>query len=212
MSFESFVLLNSWCILVPTIVTHLDQTSRTQDILDDPSDLSWTHHLHLYAFPPTSSVRLPPAGEPNPPPHSAVHLRTIDLPRFLVDFERGIPPCRMSIRCDPPPRIQPPTHPVGRQAPFHPDPESGVFIIDIHGQIPDQARQVHYQMVVLRSSLLDLLPALDHRLFATAYPRAAVVIPWDDVAPKFRMFDTETGPSRKSSSISSTCAARSESR
>lgn len=197
MSFENFVLLTPWSFVVPTIVTHLDPLSANQDVLDDPSDLSWTHHLHVYAFAPFSSIKLRP-GEPHPPPHSAVHIKTIDLPRFLVDFERQIPPPRLSIRADPPPRHDPPTHPEGRQAPFHPDPESGIFIIDVYGQMPEPERPPHYQIVLLKSVLLPYLPSPDSSLLTTAFPRPAAIVPWPDIAPKVRMFIPDALPSRES--------------
>lgn len=193
-------MLTPWSFVVPTIVTHLDPTSGNQDDLDDPSDLSWTHHLHIYAFAPFSTIRLQP-GEPHPPPHSAVHIKTIDLPRFLVDFPRQIPPPRLSIRADPPPRYSPPTHPEGRQAPFHPDPKSGIFIIDIYGQMPEPQQQPHYQIVLLKSVLLPYLPSPDSSLLTTGYPRQAAVVPWANIAPKVRMFIPDSPPSRKSISL-----------
>lgn len=193
MSFETFVLLTPWSFAIPTIITHLDRQSDVQDILDDPSDLSWTHHLHIYAFPPFSTVRIIP-NEPTPPPHTAVHIKTIDLPRFHVDLNRGIPPPRMSIRADPPPRYTPPTHPEGRQSPFLPDPKSGIFIIDIYGQMPAEI-QPHYQIIMLKSVLLPYLPSSDSSLLTTAFPRPAAIVSFADIAPKVRMIKLETDPS-----------------
>ena len=190
MSFETFVLLTPWSFAIPTIVTHLDHQSDTQDVLDDASDLSWTHHLHIYAFPPFSAVHVSPS-EPTPPPHTAVHIKTIDLPRFHVDLNRMMPPPRLSMRADPPPRYTPPTHPEGRQAAFLPDPASGIFIIDIYGQMPATLRQPHYQILLLKSVLLPYLPSPDSSLLTTAFPRPAAIVPWADIAPKVRMMIPE---------------------
>jgi hypothetical protein len=194
MSFESFVLLSPWSFIIPTIVTHLDITSPNQDDPGDVSDLSWTHHLYIYAFPPLSSTIIN-AGEPVPPPHTAVHVKTFDLPPFLVNIERGIPPPRMSIRADPPPRITPPTHPDGSQAPFQPLPESGIYIIELYCQMPDTLP--HYQIFMEKATMLQYLPSPDSALLRTAFPRPAVPVPWTDLAPKVRMFGPDLDPSCK---------------
>jgi len=194
MSFESFVLLTPWSFVVPAIVTHLDTSSSTQDDLADTSDLSWTHHLHLYAFPPLSSTSIQ-AGEPVPPPHSAVHIKTLDLPRFVADLNRMIPPPRLSIRADPPPRLNPPTHPDGAQAPFQPLPESGIFILEFYCQMPHS--MPHYQMFLERTTLIKYLPSPDSSLLRTAFPRPAVPVPWADLAPKVRMWGPDLDPSCK---------------
>ena len=194
MSFETFVLLTPWSFAIPTIVSHLDRDSAIQDVSDDPSDLSWTHHLHIYAFPPFSTVKIA-QGEPMPPPHTAVHIKTVDLPRFHVDLNRLIPPPRLSIRADPPPRHTPPTHPEGLQSPFLPDPASGIFIIDVYGQMPTALSQPQYQIIMLKSVLLPYLPSSDSSLLTTAFPRPAAVVSWAEIAPKVRMMIPETGPS-----------------
>jgi len=195
MSFESLILLTPWSFIIPTIVTHLDVTSPNQDDPTDVSDLSWTHHLHVYAFPPLSSVTIRP-GEPSPPPHSAVHVKTLDLPRFLVDIRRMIPPPRLSIRADPPPRTNPPTHPEGQVAPFQPLPESGIYIVDVYCQMPDS--MPHYQIFLEKATLSQYLPSPDSGLLRTAFPRPAVPISWADLAPKVRMWGPDLDPPCKS--------------
>lgn len=186
MSFESFVLLSPSAFVIPTIVTHLDLDSDVIEDLDNPADLSWTHHLHLYAFPPFSSIKVK-EGDVFPPPHTAVHIATIDMPAFYIDISRNIPPPRMSIRTDPPPRHLPPKYPVHRPDPFHPNPESGLIVMEIYCQMPDSFP--HYVMCLLKSTLIQYLPAPTSPLLYQAFPRQAPVVPWRNLAPHVRMFD-----------------------
>lgn len=187
-------MLTPWSFVVPTIVTHLDLESPNQGDPGDPSDLSWTHHLYMYAFPPMSSIKVK-QGEPVPPHHTAVHVKTLDLPHFLVDIPRLIPPPRLSIRSDPPPRHELPTHPEGMQVPFQPTPESGILIIEVYCQMPD--RMPHYQIITLKSTLTHYLPSPDSPLLRTAFSRPAVPVPWAELAPKVRMWGPDLDPSRK---------------
>lgn len=184
MSFESFVLLSPSALVIPTIITHLDPTSETMDELDNPADLSWTHHLHLYAFPPFVTF---PTSEPHPPPHTATHIATIDLPKFHVDIVANIPPPRLSIRTDPPPRYSFPTHPE-RPVPFLPDPTSGVIIMEVFCQLDNDDPIPHFAICILKKTLLSYLPAPTSPLLLQAFPRPAPVVSWATIAPKVRMF------------------------
>lgn len=192
MSFESFVLVSPSSFVVPTIVTHLDPTSETQDELENPSDLSWTHHLHLYAFPPFSTVKVSPQ-EPIPPPHAATHVATLDLPNFHVDLLAEIPPVRMTIRTDPPPRHNFPTHPVHNVPRFVPTPESGIMIMEFYCQLPRQPHP-HYVMCFSKSTLTQYLPAPTSPLLSQAFPRPAPVVSWSGFAPHVRVFGPDLLP------------------
>jgi hypothetical protein len=182
MSFESFVLLSPSAFVIPTVITHLDTLSDTQDDLDNPTDLSFTHHLHLYAFPPFSEVK-----DPHAPPHTATHIATLDLPKFHVDFAAHIPPPHITIRTDPPPRYTLPTHEV---TPWMPNPESGVAILEVYCHNP-VGRDPHYVMICQKSTLIQYLPAPTSPLLLQAFPRPAPVVPWETLAPNMRMFDAE---------------------
>jgi hypothetical protein len=106
-----------------------------------------------------------------------------------------IPPPRLSIRADPPPRLNPPTQPDGTQAPFQPLPESGIFVVEFYCQMPHS--MPHYQMFLERSTLTNYLPSPDSSLLRTAFPRPAVPVPWADLAPKVRMWGPDLDPSCK---------------
>ncbi len=195
MSFESFILLSPSAFVIPTIITHLDPTSETAEELDNPADLSWTHHLHLYAFPPFSAIRMPAlSSEPMPPPHTAVHIATLDLPRFHVDIMQNIPPPRLTIRTDPPPRHTIPAHPEHAPAPFQPMPESGIIVMEVFCQLPD-VPDPHYVICLLKSTLLQYLPAPTSPLLFQAFPRPAPIVQWQTLAPRVRMFGPDLEPS-----------------
>ena len=199
MSFESFVLLSPSAFVIPTIITHLDPLSDIHDELDDPSDLSWTHHLHVYAFPPFFAIKMPSpqSSEPMPPPHTAIHIATFDLPTFYVDIMEHIPPPRLNIRTDPPPRHTFPTHPDGSATPFAPHPESGLIVMEVYCQLPRLA-DPHYVICLLKSTLAQYLPAPTSPLLFQAFPRPAPVIPWATLAPHSRMFGPDCLPACES--------------
>ncbi|GFZ49682.1 hypothetical protein JCM24511_07084 [Saitozyma sp. JCM 24511] len=187
MSFESFVLLTPWSFVVPSVLAHLDPQSFLHERLDDPSDLTWTHHLHLYAFPPFSSTEPADGSDPHPPPHTATHVATIDLLPFHVDPMHDMPPPRLNIRTDPPPRHSFPTHPKDSPMQFHPDPESGLCVMEILCQMPG-GRDPHYVMCFPKSALTQYLPAPTSPLLRQAFPRPAPVVPWSTLAPNVRLF------------------------
>lgn len=197
MSFESFVLVSPSSFVIPTVMARLDPNSDVQGDIADPSDLVWSHHLRLYAFPPFSTLKPIPKGEPHPPAHTATHVTTIDLPSFHFDLVRAQPPPRMTIRTDPPPRTTFPTHPVGNVAQFAPTPESGLVIIEFHCQTL-QTPFPHYVMCLLKSTLAQYLPAPTSPLLLQAFPRPAPVVPWANFAPYVRML----GPDMCSTSAS----------
>ncbi|EIW71369.1 hypothetical protein TREMEDRAFT_27933 [Tremella mesenterica DSM 1558] len=191
MTFESFVLLTPSSFLIPTIITRLDPISEVADELDNPIDLLWTHHLQLYAFPPFSSIKTT-SDNPAPPPHTAVHITTIDLPRFHVDVTENIPPPRLLIRTDPPPRHTFPTHPLGSPSPFVPDPESGVVVVEVQCQLPQE--DPHFILFVLKQTLAQYLPAPTSPLLHTAFPRPAPVVTWNTIAPYVRLLGPDLQP------------------
>ncbi len=200
-SFESFILLSPSAFVIPTIITHLDPTSETAEELDNPADLSWTHHLHLYAFPPFSAIRMPAShSEPMPPPHTAVHIATLDLPKFYVNIMEEIPPPRLTIRTDPPPRHTFPIYPEHAPAPFQPTPESGLIIMEVFCQLPPD-EVPHFVMCCLKSTLLQYLPAPTSPLLFQAFPRPAPVVQWQTLAPRVRMFGPDLEPSCQSSLV-----------
>jgi hypothetical protein len=204
MSFESFVLLTPSSFVIPTIITHLDTLSDTQDELDNPSDLSFTHHLHIYAFPPFSAVKLNPnPSEPLPPPHTAIHIATLDLPRFHVDFSAHIPPPHLTIRTDPPPRYTLPTHPEHGVSSWMPTPESGVLIIEVFCHDPVEINP-HFVMICLKSTLIQYLPAPTSPLLFQAFPRPAPVVSWQTLSPNVRMFGPNAEASCECSLVTST--------
>ena len=181
-----------------TLVTHLDPHSENLGDLDNPIDLSWTNHLQLYAFPPFSSVALPTNPTvPMPPPHTATHVATIDLPTFHVDIFNTIPPPRITIRTDPPPRHTFPTHPRNSSAQFVPSPESGVVILEFHCHLP-RVPNPHYAMCLHKSTLAQYLPAPTSSLLFQAFPRPAPVVSWPTLAPYVRMFGPDLVPSSES--------------
>lgn len=182
MRFESFVLLSPSAFVIPTLVVHTS-----------PDELNvlptWSHHLHLYAFPPFSAIQLPKTKDvPMPPPHTPIHVATLDLPEFTVDLENDIPPCRLTVRSDPPPRHTLPTHPTSGSIPaFQPTPESGVIVVGMNGQIAD-VELATYALIIPKSALLQYLPAPTSALLFAAFPRPAPVVPWRMLAPRVRMF------------------------
>ncbi|WWD20355.1 hypothetical protein CI109_104831 [Kwoniella shandongensis] len=186
-TFESFVCLTPSSFIIPTVATRIRPDSTIQDDLANPNDLEFTLHLMLYAFPPFSAVPLR-EGAPVPPPHTAIHVTTIDLPRFKVDFDAEIPPPRMTVRTDPPPRYTPPTHPVGSPQAFIPDPESGVVVLEFYCQPlgHPNGRQPHYVLFTHKKTLLSYLPAPTSPLLFQAFPRPAPVVPFSMIAPKVR--------------------------
>ncbi|KAK8849728.1 hypothetical protein IAR55_005063 [Kwoniella newhampshirensis] len=187
-TFESFVCLTPSSFIVPTVATRIRPDSTIQDDLANPNDLEFTLHLMLYAFPPFSAVPIK-EGSPVPPPHTAIHVTTIDLPRFKVDFDIELPPPRMTVRTDPPPRHTPPTHPVGSPQAFLPDPESGVVVLEFYCQPlgGPMGRQPHFVLFTLKKTLLSYLPAPTSPLLFQAFPRPAPVVPFSVIAPKVRM-------------------------
>jgi hypothetical protein len=185
MSFESFVLLTPSSFVIPTVLAHLDPASILHERLDDPSDLTWTHHLHLYAFPPLSTTSS--SEGTHQPPHTAVHIATVDLPNFHVDPMRDLPPPRLSIRTDPPPRHTFPTHPIEAPMQFHPDPTSGICVMEFFCQLPNGPNP-HFVMCFLKSALIQYLPAPTSPLLRQAFPRPAPVVAWSTFAPNTRMF------------------------
>ncbi|KAK4688537.1 DNA cross-link repair 1A protein, partial [Tremellales sp. Uapishka_1] len=190
MSFESFILLSPTSFVMPTIITHLDPLSSVMEELANTDDLSWSHHLHLYAFPPTPP---PNASEPDPPAHTATHIATLDLPDFYINIDGDIPPPRLTIRTDPPPRQDFPTHPTGNVSLFQPTPESGMIVMEIFCQMPGEP-DPHYVMCMLKSTLLSYLPAPTSPLLKQAFPRPAPVVPWESLAPKVRLFGPDMDP------------------
>ncbi|ORY34688.1 hypothetical protein BCR39DRAFT_462572 [Naematelia encephala] len=196
MSFESFVLLSPSAFVIATIVTHLDPQSEVIEELNNADDLSFTHHLHLYAFPPLGSIPVSDnPSEPFPPPHTAVHVATLDLPKFYVNISEQIPPPRLLIRTDPPPRHTLPQHPRDNLPAFHPTPQSGVMMVEFFCQMPDTERDPHYIMAVLKSTLIQYLPAPTSPLLFQAFPRPAPVVPWPVLAPFVRLLGPDMEPS-----------------
>ncbi|ODN95277.1 hypothetical protein L198_04668 [Cryptococcus wingfieldii CBS 7118] len=190
-TFESFVMLSPSSFAIPSVKTAIRQEADIVDTMPSHTDLLFTHHLHIYAFPPLSSATFK-AGEPVPPPHTATHVTTIDMPEFVVDFDDQIPPPRMTIRADPPPRYTFPTYPLANPQPFVPDPESGVFIIEFYCQ-PYSEVPIHYVMFIMRKMLLQYLPAPTSPLLYQTFTRPAPVVPFSKIAPKCRLL----GPHQK---------------
>ncbi|WVQ75585.1 hypothetical protein IAR50_005213 [Cryptococcus sp. DSM 104548] len=184
-TFESFVMLSPSSFAIPSVKTAIRPEADIVDEMPSHTDLLFTHHLHIYAFPPLSTAEFR-EGEPAPPPHTATHVTTIDLPRFVVDFEEHIPPPRMTIRADPPPRYTFPLYPLANPQPFVPDPESGVFIIEFYCQ-PLAEVPIHYVMFVMRKTLLGYLPAPTSPLLYQTFTRPAPVVPFANIASKCRL-------------------------
>ncbi|WVF68505.1 hypothetical protein IAT40_003272 [Kwoniella sp. CBS 6097] len=187
-TFESFVLLTPSSFIIPSVATRLRPDSLIQDDLADARDLEFSHHLLLFAFPPFSSIPLK-EGDPHPPPHNAIHVTTIDLPKFHVDLDNDLPPPRMTVRTDPPPRYTFPTHPPEMPQPFLPDPESGTIIVEFYCQPLNElfGRVPHYVLFAHKKTLLAYLPAPTSPLLFQAFPRPAPVLSWNTIAPKVRM-------------------------
>ena len=194
MSFESFVMLTPSSFMVPIVHTRLDTMSGRNDVLNDISDLSWTHHLNIYAFPPLSSTPVSDdPSEPHTPPHTATLVRTLDMPLFDIDLTDERPPPRMAIRADPPPRTEFPTHPVENVQPFVPQPTSGTIIIEFACQT--QAMPFpHYVLAVPRKTLLRYIPPRDSLLLRQARPGPAGVVSWDTLRPDVRLFGPDMIP------------------
>ncbi|WWC92861.1 uncharacterized protein L201_007822 [Kwoniella dendrophila CBS 6074] len=190
-TFESFILLTPTSFLIPSVRTRLRPDSLIQDDLADARDLIFTHHLHIYAFPPFSSTAAPvKEGEPEPPAHTPTHIAVIDLPEFHIDLDEDLPPPRMTVRTDPPPRHQFPQYPLENIQQFIPDPESGIIILEFYCQ-PFNLNfgnniKPHYVMFSLKKTFLAYLPAPTSPLLLQAFPRPAPVIKWETIAPKVR--------------------------
>ena len=129
-----------------------------------------------------------------PPPHTAVHIATLDLPRFYVNIMENVPPPRLTIRTDPPPRQTFPTHPEHSPAPFLPTPESGLIVMEVFCQSPN-GPDPHYVICLLKTTLLQYLPAPTSPLLFQAFPRPAPVVQWQTLAPRVRMFGPDMTPS-----------------
>ncbi|WVQ78982.1 hypothetical protein IAT38_001074 [Cryptococcus sp. DSM 104549] len=186
-TFESFINLTPSSFAVPSVRTTIRDESETAGDITDPRDLEFTHHLKLYAFPPFSSVTKPSDGSPAPP-HTATHVVTIDMPEFAIDFDQNLPPPRMTIRADPPPRYTFPVHPAGSTQQFVPDPESGVIILEFYCQpMPEPPRTVHYVMFMRKKTLLSYLPAPTSPMLTMGRPMPMPVVTFERIAPKVRM-------------------------
>lgn len=189
-TFESFICLTPSSFAIPSVSTTLNPDSEILGDLTDPSDLIFSHHLNIYAFPPLSSTTVN-EHEPFPPPHTATHVTTIDLPEFVIDFENDLPPPRMTIRADPAPRYNLPIHPIGSPQPFIPDPESGIVVLEFYCQPTEDEeghlQTTHYVLFVRKKTLLGYLPAPTSPLLFSAFPRPAPVVPFANIAPKVRM-------------------------
>ncbi|OWZ53012.1 hypothetical protein C368_04577 [Cryptococcus neoformans 125.91] len=189
-TFESFICLTPSSFAIPSVSTTLNPDSEILGDLTDPSDLIFSHHLNIYAFPPLSSTTVN-EHEPVPPPHTATHVTTIDLPEFVIDFENDLPPPRMTIRADPAPRYNLPIHPIGSPQPFIPDPESGIVVLEFYCQPTEDEeghlQTTHYVLFVRKKTLLGYLPAPTSPLLFSAFPRPAPVVPFANIAPKVRM-------------------------
>lgn len=194
-SFEALILLTPSSFVVPTVVTHINAEIEAVDgELDVDAVLSWTHHLRLYAFPPLANYTPDPdSPEPAAPAHTAVHIATVDLPKFFTALNQNIPPPRLTLRCDPPPRQTFPTHPSSASsgpAPFIPDPSTGIFVLEFYCQHPDpDVEDPHFVMIFLKDTLLRLLPPADSPLLTMAFHRPAPIVAWETIAPEVRLFD-----------------------
>ncbi|WVW86867.1 hypothetical protein I302_108922 [Kwoniella bestiolae CBS 10118] len=198
-TFESFILLTPNSFLIPSVRTRLRPDSMNPEDLADARDLIFTHHLYIYAFPPFSftsnctttggSTATGNSTEPPPPAHTPTPIAIIDLPEFVVDLDDNLPPPRLTIRTDPPPRHTFPTHPEEKIQQFVPEPESGIIIMEFYCQ-PRTAfphSHPHYVMFSLKKTFLAYLPAPTSPLLLQAFPRPAPVIKWESIAPKVRL-------------------------
>nr|XP_018260252.1 uncharacterized protein I303_07169 [Kwoniella dejecticola CBS 10117]OBR82410.1 hypothetical protein I303_07169 [Kwoniella dejecticola CBS 10117] len=185
-TFESFILLTPTSFLIPTVRTRLQPNSLIQDDLANPRDLLFSHHLHIYAFPPFSSTQ-PKEGEAIPPAHTPTEIAIIDLPEFEVDLEEDLPPPRLTIRTDPPPRHTFPQYPSEGIQQFVPDPESGIVIVEFYCQPLQNGNKPHYVLFAQKKTFAAYLPAPTSPLLLQAFPRPAPVIKWESIAPKVRL-------------------------
>jgi hypothetical protein len=194
-SFEALILLTPSSFIVPTVVTHINgDIESLEGEIDVDSVLSWTHHLRVYAFPPLANhTPDPDSPEPHAPSHTAVHVATVDLPKFFTALNQNMPPPRLTLRCDPPPRNTFPTHPSSAShgpPPFVPDPRTGIFVVEFYCQHPDpEVEDPHYTMIFLKETLLRLLPPSSSPLLSMAFPRPAPIVAWETIAPEVRLFD-----------------------
>ncbi|WWC73627.1 uncharacterized protein I206_107599 [Kwoniella pini CBS 10737] len=184
-TFESFILLTPTSFLIPSVRTRLQPNSVIQDDLADPRDLLFSHHLHIYAFPPFSSTQ-PKEGESIPPAHTPTQIAIIDLPEFEIDLEEDLPPPRLTIRTDPPPRHTFPQYPIENIQQFVPDPTSGIIIIEFYCQPLQNHTKPHFVLFSLKKTFAAYLPAPTSPLLLQAFPRPAPVIKWESIAPKVR--------------------------
>lgn len=207
-TFESFICLTPSSFAIPSVSTTLNPDSEILGDLTDPSDLIFSHHLNIYAFPPLSSMTAN-EHEPVPPPHTATHVTTIDLPEFVIDFENNLPPPRMTIRADPAPRYNLPIYPIGSPQPFIPDPESGIVVLEFYCQptedVEGHLQTTHYVMFVRKKTLLGYLPAPTSPLLFSAFPRPAPVVPFANIAAKVRMLGPHQYVPCKFSSLHQPC-------
>ncbi|ORX37649.1 hypothetical protein BD324DRAFT_579245 [Kockovaella imperatae] len=191
-SFESFVLLTPTSFAVPVVMTHLDMTSGALGELNNPIDLSFTHHIQLYAFPPFSSTDVPAANssEPMPPPRTPTHIKTIDLPDFYYDLVAGIGPPRLDIRTDPPPRTTFPTFQDGHIQPFVPDPKTGLIIMNVTCQNAGEFSEidVHFVICMLKETLTKHLPPPTSPLLTKEFARPSTVVRWESIQDDVRIF------------------------
>ncbi|CAK9784540.1 hypothetical protein CC85DRAFT_283040 [Cutaneotrichosporon oleaginosum] len=192
-SFESFVLLTASSFCVTATVARVSNGELAPDDLTPEAfrELYWTHHLHLYAFPPISDH---PAGAP----WTAQHVSVINMPSINNRFLRGIPPMQMSIRTDPPPRTFNSPYPMHAPPPYLPDPESGVAIVTFVQQRgffplnPLLPTAPTFTLIVAKATLAKLLPEPTSPLLKQTFSRPVPVVPFSRLAPDCRFF----GPDR----------------
>lgn len=187
-TFQSFVLLSPSSLVVPTVIAHLNPDLDVLDEIQNPTDLSFTYHLHLFAFPPFSGDAY--TTDP-PPPVPLTHVATIDLPPFFTNLLDNEPPAHVGARTDPPPRAHFPTHPAIAPPPFQPDPESGIAIFEFYFQTMRQEPDPHYVLFMHKTALLRYMPAPTSPLLTKEFSRPAPVIPWDKISPDTRLFGPE---------------------
>lgn len=194
MTFESFVMLTPTSFIIPIVQTRIDITSGRNANLTDLSDLFWTHHLCIYAFPPFSTFPVSSdPSEPVAPPHTATLVRIIDMPTFHVDIQNDIPPPRMNIRADPPPRADAPTHPIENVQPFLPEPKSGTYTIEFSCSTPEIPFP-HFVMVIPKRALLPYVPPRDSPMLRQARPKPMPIVAWDTFRHDVRLFGPKMMP------------------
>lgn len=202
MTFESFILLSPSSLVIPAVVSGVDPDSDIQHQLENGDDLIFRHELRLYAFPPLSTISTPAPGSsaPVPPPHAGTHVATLDLPEFYTNLGRNIPPPRLIIRADPPPRRTLPTHPLGVTGlqQFVPEPTSGVVVVEFLCQMPDMMVNPHYVMLVMKEYLSSFCLMSMAAIQSQVFPRQAPVIAWETIRHHVRLFGPNLRQSCKS--------------